>query len=85
MEAAARVITGNHRATLGDALKKLDAIKPLHPAFKQAMEKLYGYASDEGGIRHSLIDLPKVDEADAKFMIVACSSFIDFFRAKDVT
>jgi hypothetical protein len=78
VESAVRVITSEPKATLGDALKKLDAIKTLHPAFKQAMDKLYGYTSDEGGIRHSLIDLSKVDEADAKFMIVTCSAFMNF-------
>jgi hypothetical protein len=78
VESVVRVVTDHKKATLGDALKKLDEIKPLHPAFKQAMEKLYGYTSDEGGIRHSLIDLAKVDEADAKFMIVTCSAFVNF-------
>jgi hypothetical protein len=78
VESAVRIITGDHKATLGDALKKLDSVKALHPALMQAMGKLYGYTSDEGGIRHSLIDFSKVDEADAKFMIVACSAFMNF-------
>lgn len=78
VESAVRVLTGNVSATLGDGLKALDKAKPLHPAFKHAMDKLYGYASDEGGIRHSLIDFASVDEADAKFMIIACSAFLNF-------
>jgi hypothetical protein len=78
VESVVRVITKNEKSTLGDALKALESIRPLHPAFKQAMEKLYGYTSDEAGIRHSLIDLTKVDEADAKFMIVTCSAFVNF-------
>jgi len=78
VESTVRLLTGDKKATLGDALKTLDRIRPLHPAFKQAMDKLYGYTSDEGGVRHSLIDLSRVDEADAKFMIVACSAFVNF-------
>jgi hypothetical protein len=78
VESAVRVLTGDAKATLGDGLRILDKSKSLHPAFKQAMEKLYGYTSDEGGIRHSLIDMTKVDEAEAKFMIVACSAFLNF-------
>jgi hypothetical protein len=78
VESTVRILTGDQKATLGDALGKLNASKPLHPAFRQAMDKLYGYTSDEGGIRHSLIDLSKVDEADAKFMIVTCSAFVNF-------
>ncbi len=78
VESAARIVTGDKKATLSDALKALNDRKPLHSAFKQALDKLYGYTSDEGGIRHSLIDLDKVDEADAKFMIVTCSAFVNF-------
>ena len=78
VESVVRVMTGNSKATLGDGLKKLEDIKPLHPAFRQAMDKLYGYTSDEGGIRHSLINLARVDEADAKFIILTCSAFINF-------
>lgn len=78
VESAVRVLVGNPKATLGDGLKKLEEVKPLHPAFRQAMDRLYGYTSDEGGIRHSLIDLAKVDEADAKFMLLTCSAFINF-------
>ena len=42
------------------------------------MNKLYGYTSDEGGIRHSLLEQSSIDEAEAKFMIVACSAFVNF-------
>jgi hypothetical protein len=78
VESVVRIIAGDAKATLSDGLKRLDDTKPLHPAFRQAMDKLYGYTSDEGGIRHSMIDLARVDEADAKFMILACSAFINF-------
>jgi hypothetical protein len=79
VESAVIIITGNSKATLGDALKKIDAKISLHPAFKEAMSKLYGYTSAEGGIRHALIeDGLVVDEADAKFMIVTCSAFVNF-------
>src|SRR5262249_1603017 len=78
VESVVRIVTGSKKATVGDALRKLEEAKPMHPAFKQAMDKLYGYTSDEGGIRHSLIDLDKVDEVDAKFMIVTCSAFVNF-------
>ena len=44
----------------------------LHGAFKSGIEKLYGYASDEDGIRHSLSDVTaNVDVADAVFMFGA--------------
>jgi AbiJ N-terminal domain 4 len=81
VEAAAREVSGLPKATLGQALK---AIKiDLHPAFKSAFEKLYGYTSDESGIRHSLMeDSREIDQADARYMLIACSAFVNYLRAK---
>ncbi|MBR1278986.1 AbiJ-NTD4 domain-containing protein [Bradyrhizobium sp. AUGA SZCCT0283] len=78
VESIARVIADNPKATLGDALKVINDKIPMHPALKDAMSKLYGYTSDEGGIRHSLTEASNIDEAEAKFMIVACSAFVNF-------
>ena len=52
--------------------------KPMHAALRQALEKLYGYTSDEKGVRHALLDEATVDEADARFMMVACSAFVTY-------
>jgi len=78
VESAAKTLTGDTKATLGDALKTLDAKTPIHGALREAMSKLYGYTSDKGGIRHALLEESDVDEAEAKFMIVACSAFVNF-------
>lgn len=78
VESTARIITNNAKATLGDALKVMTDKKPMHPAFKEAMNKLYGYTSDVGGVRHSLTEASNIEEAEAKFMIVACSAFVNF-------
>jgi len=44
---------------------------------------VYGYTSDEKGIRHSLLEQSaKVHEEDARFMIVACSAFLNFLIVK---
>jgi hypothetical protein len=78
VEATARIVTGHQKATLGEALKRIDDKMTIHPALRDAMNKLYGYSSDEGGIRHALLTESTVDEAEAKFMIVACSAFVNF-------
>ena len=78
VESLGRIITNNPKATLGDALKAMNDKTPMHPALKDAMSKLYGYTSDVGGVRHSLTEASNIDEADAKFMIVACSAFVNF-------
>jgi hypothetical protein len=84
VEYAARTISANPKATLGDALKTLNEKMPLHPAFREAMNRLYGYTSDEGGIRHALLEESNIDEAEAKFMIVTCSAFVNFCVQRSV-
>jgi hypothetical protein len=79
VEATCQTLARNSKATLGDCLKLLNAKKPLHPAFEQAFHKLYGYTSDEGGIRHSLAEESEHPTfADAKFMLVACAAFTNY-------
>ena len=80
VEALCRIITGNPKATLGDGLKKLDTTVELHPAFKDALSKLYGYTSDENGIRHSLLEESNLTFDDAKFMLVSCSAFVNYIK-----
>ena len=83
VESAARIASGKDKATLGDALKAIDPSSNLHPAFKEAMNKLYGYASDEDGIRHSLlVSSAKVTSDDAQFMLVVCSAFVSYITAR---
>lgn len=77
VEAACRILTANKSATLSDALKK---VNNLHPAMKQAFDKLYGYTSDASGVRHSLLDEASITYADAKFMLVTCSAFVSYLN-----
>lgn len=82
VESACRALTGEPKATLGDALRVLERESNVHPALKQGMSKLYGYTSDEGGIRHAMLEEPTVTFADAKFMLVACSGFVNYLLGK---
>ena len=50
----------------------------LHPAFRNAVNTLYGWTSDEKGVRHGIFGDVKVDHADARFMLVTCSAFLNF-------
>lgn len=79
VESMAKVISGNEKGTLADALKSMEKQKTIHPALKESFMKLYGYTSDEKGIRHALLnDETDVDESIAHFMIVVCSAFLNF-------
>ena len=70
--------------TLGPALKSLERAGALHPALKKAFSNLYGYTSDEQGIRHALIDGPQsnVGHDEAVFMLGACASFSSYLARK---
>jgi len=83
VEAVCQVLTGMPKATLGECIKVVKNYVAVHPALEKAFSNLYGYTSDAGGIRHALTDesfLPTY--ADAKFMLVACSAFVNFLWAK---
>jgi len=84
VESLCKLITGNDKATLGDALKVIEAKLNigLHPALKDAFSKLYGYTSNANGIRHGLTDEPNLYSEDARFMLIACSAFIIYLSAK---
>lgn len=77
VESMCQIITNNNKATLGDGLKALKA--EIHPALKIAFEKLYGYTSDANGIRHANgIGEGNSTFAEAKYMLVSCSAFINY-------
>jgi AbiJ N-terminal domain 4 len=78
VETACKHLTGLEKATLGDALNKLHNKRSLHQAFKDALAKLYGWTSDEDGIRHSIMESDNIERADAQFMLVTCSAFVNY-------
>lgn len=82
VESLVTVVSGTDRGTLGKLLRKLENELGLHPALTAAFGKLYGYSSDEGGIRHALLDASRVDFADAKVMLVLCSAFANYVKSK---
>ena len=43
---------------------------------------LYGYASDENGIRHGGIGFTNAAPGDAKYMLVSCSAFVNYLIEK---
>lgn len=83
VEAICKIYTKNEKSTLGDALSKLEKKGSIHPALKKSFSALYGYSSDSAGIRHALIENDRpVDFHEAKFMLVTCTSFINYILSK---
>jgi len=70
--------------TLGAALSVLEKGGTLHPALKKGFSKLYGYTSDEQGIRHALLDRTDADVGadEALFMLGACAAFAGFLARR---
>lgn len=83
VESICCIITGMEKATLGEAIKKLkDQGVHIHGAMEKAFLALYGYTSDEDGIRHGGIDFTNAPSEDAKYMLVSCSAFVNYLIEK---
>ena len=83
VESVARQVASGNARSLGDALKSLGRQHSLHPALKEGFLKLYGYTSDEPGIRHALSDSEsKVGQDEALYMIGACAAFSSYLWRK---
>jgi len=83
VEALCKFYTGDEKATLGKALTKLEKAGSIPPAIKSAFSSLYGYTSDSSGIRHALTENDRaVSFHEAKFMLVTCTSFINYLLSK---
>lgn len=84
VESMCMVLVGSPNASLGKALKLLEdnGIK-IHPSLKSGFSSIYGYTSDEGGIRHAMIEEgSSVTQEDALFMLVSCSAFCHYLQQK---
>ena len=83
IEATCRIITGEN--TLGKALKNLENSGiDINNQLKAGFVKIYAYSNDKDtGIRHAIVISPKEpDFADAKYMLISCSSFINYLILK---
>ncbi|MYI79249.1 MAG: hypothetical protein F4060_04855 [Holophagales bacterium] len=85
VESVARLIDPKAAKTLGPALKSLERHGVLtHKALAEGFSNLYGYSSNEQGIRHALLDkdAPRVTLDEAVFMYGACASFAAYLVSK---
>lgn len=81
VESLCKTVSGDEKATLGAALKVLEKKGLMHPALKSAFSSLYGYTNDTDGIRHALMAESNLTSADARFMLISCSAFINYIIA----
>lgn len=82
VESVAKVLSGVEKGGLAGALGVLESNTHIHGALKSAFLKLYGYTSDEDGVRHAILGESDVGFDEAKFMLVSCSAFVNFLISK---
>lgn len=84
VESVARLLDKNKSNKLATALESLDSKHSIHPALKEGFKKLYGYTSEEQGVRHALLDSKEsaVGQDEAVFMLGACASFVSYLLHK---
>jgi hypothetical protein len=82
VESTAKVLEPDQ--DLSKALARIEKSIGMHNAMKRGFAALYGYTSNEEGIRHPLLENgdAKVDETDALFMLGACASFVSYLINK---
>jgi hypothetical protein len=85
-ESAAQVLAGQRGITLGKALTVVERQQPpvMHPALLKGWGQMYGFTSDNGGIRHALHEGTAPLAAGlnlAQYFIISCSAFVNLVAA----
>uniref|UniRef100_A0A7V3ZX07 HEPN AbiJ-N-terminal domain-containing protein n=1 Tax=candidate division WOR-3 bacterium TaxID=2052148 RepID=A0A7V3ZX07_UNCW3 len=79
LESLLKIILNTPKGTLGELVNKLS----VHPALKEALKKLYGWTSDEDGIRHAKPgEKTTSSEEEARFLLVISSAFVNYIISK---
>ena len=83
VESVVKNSLGEEEGTLGRLLGKMEREHGLQPAMKTAFSALYGYTSDEPGVRHArLEDESRVTQDEALFMLPVCAAFCTYVLRK---
>jgi len=82
IESIVNRIAGTGGNGVAEALDKISEKEPIHGALKASLKKLYGYTSNENGIRHSLLEDNNIGYAEAALMLVTCSAFASYLTSK---
>jgi len=83
VESLCRIIINEDNVTLGAALKVIESRHNIPESLKKGFSSIYGFTSDKGGIRHGLLNGDiKIGIDEARFMVIACSTFINYLISK---
>ena len=83
VESICKTISKSPNSSLGDALDKIKVKLYINKALSSGFKSIYGYTSNDGGIRHALVDGQTIpDLEDAKFMLASCAAFVNYLIVK---
>ena len=82
VESTVNTLSGKTNVALNKCLQKLPF--DIDNNFKQAVVKMYSWTSSSDGIRHGITnDEIKSSFAEAKYMLVICSAFVNYLTEKE--
>lgn len=82
VETAIKVFAENKKIDFSKAMAILKVKANINGGLAAGMNSIYGWTSNDSGIRHGLMDEPNCDFDDAKYMLVSCSAFINYLISK---
>lgn len=83
IESYFKVFFKDPNISFGNALTNLEQKNNLDKQIKESILRIYGFCNNEGAIRHALKPgdtTEKIKLAEAKYMIVVCSAFINYLK-----
>lgn len=83
VESLAMLVTGRDKGTLGDCIKELRARGNLSSPLDRFFEALWGYSSQEPGVRHGKPSPPSLAEREATLVVNIAASAILFLLDLD--
>lgn len=83
VESVLKSLTGKPAQDLSTALDEVARTISLHGALKKGLNNIYGYTSNEKGVRHALLETESnVTFDDSQFMLSSCAAFVTYLINK---
>ena len=83
VEGLARIITGAHKETLGDLIKRLKTDYAIDPAMVKTLEGIWGFACNAPGVRHGGVSEPTISEGEARYLLDMSAAAIRYLLTLD--
>jgi len=83
VESVCKILSNEQNVDLSKSLSILSSKISIHKGLVSGFKSIYGFTSDAGGIRHSLLEESTLDQTDAIYMLVSCSAFVNYLITKN--